>query len=92
MALYFFDSSALVKRYVREQGSAWVCEITATEGGHLIRLSLLTSIEIASALARRQREGGLTLANVIACSERFWLIVPDRICCYGWKQTSSSVP
>ena len=24
MALYFFDSSALVKRYVREQGSVWV--------------------------------------------------------------------
>ena len=60
MALYFFDSSALVKRYVREQGSAWVREITATEGGHLIHLSLLTSTEIASALARRQREGGLT--------------------------------
>jgi predicted nucleic acid-binding protein len=55
MALYFFDSSALVKRYVREQGSAWVREITATEGGHLIHLSLLTSTEIASALARRQR-------------------------------------
>ena len=23
MALYFFDSSALVKRYVHEQGSVW---------------------------------------------------------------------
>jgi predicted nucleic acid-binding protein len=60
MALDFFDSSALVKRYVREQGSAWVRETTPTEGGHLIHLSLLTATEIASALARRQRAGGLT--------------------------------
>jgi predicted nucleic acid-binding protein len=29
MALYFFDSSALVKCYVHEQGSVWVREITA---------------------------------------------------------------
>jgi predicted nucleic acid-binding protein len=26
MALYFFDSSALMKRYVREQDSVWVRE------------------------------------------------------------------
>ena len=60
MALYFFDSSALVKRYVHEQGSAWVREITATASKHLIHLSLLTITEIASALARRQREGSLS--------------------------------
>ena len=29
MALFFFDSSALVKRYVQGQGSEWVHEITA---------------------------------------------------------------
>jgi predicted nucleic acid-binding protein len=29
MALFFFDSSALVRRYVQEQGSVWVREITA---------------------------------------------------------------
>jgi uncharacterized protein len=59
MALYFFDSSALVKRYVQERGSAWVREVTAAAGGHLIHLSLLTVAELASALARRQREGQL---------------------------------
>jgi predicted nucleic acid-binding protein len=57
MALYFFDSSALVKRYVREQGSVWVRETTVSVSGHLIHSSLLTVVEIASALARRHREG-----------------------------------
>jgi hypothetical protein len=60
MALFFFDSSALVKRYVQEQGSIWVREITANTSGHIIHISLLTVAEIASALARRQREGGLS--------------------------------
>jgi uncharacterized protein len=53
MALYFFDSSALVKRYVHEHGSVWVRETTASPRGHLIHISLLTVAEIASALARR---------------------------------------
>jgi predicted nucleic acid-binding protein len=57
MALYFFDSSALVKRYVHEQGSLWVHEVTASASGHLIHISLLTIAEIASALARRHRDG-----------------------------------
>jgi predicted nucleic acid-binding protein len=59
MALYFFDSSALVKRYVHEQGSMWVRETTAGASGHLIHISLLSVAEIASALARRQREGSV---------------------------------
>jgi uncharacterized protein len=64
MALYFFDSSALVKRYVHEEGSVWVRETTANASGHLIHISLLTVAEIASALARRHREGS------VAASER----------------------
>jgi uncharacterized protein len=60
LALYFFDSSALVKRYVHEQGSRWVREITASASGHLIHISLLTVAEIASALARRHREGNVS--------------------------------
>jgi uncharacterized protein len=63
MALYFFDSSALVKRYVHEQGSVWVRETTASVSGHLIHISLLTVAEIASALARRRREGSLSTSE-----------------------------
>jgi predicted nucleic acid-binding protein len=40
MALYFFDSSALVKRYVHERGSVWVRETTASPRGHLTHISI----------------------------------------------------
>ena len=63
MALYFFDSSALVKRYVHEQGSVWVRGTTANASGHLIHISLLTVAEIASALARRHREGSVSASE-----------------------------
>ena len=46
MALYFFDSSALVKRYVHEHGSVWVRETTASPRGHLIHISLFISFAI----------------------------------------------
>jgi predicted nucleic acid-binding protein len=73
MALYFFDSSALVKRYVHEHGSAWVREATAGASGHLIHLSLLTVAELASALARRQREGSLTVLERVRLFGAFLL-------------------
>jgi hypothetical protein len=35
-ALYCFDSSALVKRYVHEQGRVWVRGTTANASGHRV--------------------------------------------------------
>jgi predicted nucleic acid-binding protein len=64
MALYFFDSSALVKRFVHEQGSGWVRETTASVSGHLIHISFLTVAEIASAIARRHCEGSLSISEL----------------------------
>jgi predicted nucleic acid-binding protein len=82
MALYFFGSSALVKRYVHEQGTVWVRETTSNVSDHLIHLSLLTAAEIASALARRQREGSLSVperdrlfgAFLIDCARSYLLL------------------
>jgi len=56
VALTCLDSSALVKRYVNEAGSAWVTRLCVAEP---IAISILTFPEIASALARRTREGAL---------------------------------
>ena len=82
MALYFFDSSALVKRYVHEPASVWVRHTTASASGHLIHLSPLTTAEIASALARRGREGSLSTFErdrlfgtfLIDCSRSYLLL------------------
>ncbi len=62
MAVYLFDSSALVKRYVIETGSAWVTGILAPAAGHVIRLARVTGVEVVAAIARRQRGGSISPA------------------------------
>jgi predicted nucleic acid-binding protein len=57
---YFLDSSALLKRYLSEIGTAWVQSLTAKASGNILLISRITSVEIFSAIARRQREGSLT--------------------------------
>jgi predicted nucleic acid-binding protein len=59
MANYFFDSSALVKRYVEEPGSAWVDELIQRSPPGSVLLSRLAELEVVSALVRRSRAGDL---------------------------------
>ena len=60
MTAYFLDSSALVKRYVSETGSAWMQQITDPQTGNELFIARITWVELLSAFARRQREGSLT--------------------------------
>lgn len=55
MAGYFFDTSALVKRYVNESGSPWVQSICDPLVGNQIIISRLTFVELHSALAKSYR-------------------------------------
>jgi predicted nucleic acid-binding protein len=50
----YFDASALAKRYVREKGSVKVRRLLSSD---LAATSRYSAVEIASALARRAREG-----------------------------------
>lgn len=61
---FFFDSSALVKRYIPEQGTAWVRNITQSKNPSYIVISELALVEMSSAIARRTREGVFT--NTVA--------------------------
>jgi uncharacterized protein len=54
--MLYFDASALAKRYVREKGSLKVRRLVAA---HLPTTSRYSAVEIASALARRAREGAI---------------------------------
>lgn len=56
MALYYLDSSALAKPYLAERGSRWVSELVSTQH---VAISMLSFAEVASALARRSREGAI---------------------------------
>ncbi len=64
MTHYFLDSSALVKRYVVEQGTHWVRQITAPAVGSAVFIAHITPVEVVSGLSRRRREGHLTLRHL----------------------------
>ena len=53
MATYFLDTSALVKRYVAETGSTWVCELTDPSNGNEIVVAKLCGPEAISAFVRK---------------------------------------
>jgi len=53
--VYFLDASALVKRYVVEQGSGWVEAITNPDAANTIAIAQITLAEVAAALASKLR-------------------------------------
>jgi uncharacterized protein len=61
MPFYQCDSSGLVKRYVDEVGSYWVRTIVDPASANIVGIADITRAEVTSALARRAREGVITL-------------------------------
>lgn len=59
MFTYFFDSSAIVKRYVNETGTAWVIDVTRSAVGNRIYVARITAVEVVSAIARQARAGDI---------------------------------
>lgn len=71
MSVYFFDSSALVKRYVQETGSAWVqalCQHTSPHDQYIARIA---GVEVISAIARRGKGGDLSPSALATALSRF---------------------
>ncbi|MBC8448859.1 MAG: type II toxin-antitoxin system VapC family toxin [Chloroflexi bacterium] len=58
--LYYFDSSAAIKRYAAERGSEWVRSIVEPSAENTIYLAQIGVIEIAAALSRKVRSDELT--------------------------------
>lgn len=69
MAIYFADSSALLKRYRSENGSARVLELLANAERTLI--SRLAAVEVSSALVRRARMTKLPADDLLAALALF---------------------
>jgi predicted nucleic acid-binding protein len=67
---YFVDSSALVKRYVRETGTARVRGITRRRSSTDIYIALITAVEVTAAIARH-RGGKLLAAQASSLLSRF---------------------
>lgn len=53
--LYYFDSSAAIKRYAPEKGSEWIKTIAAPERGNTIAIGQIGVVEIAAALSKKVR-------------------------------------
>lgn len=60
MALYYFDSSSMVKLYVQEPGTEQVIRIAASSAANQIATSVLTRLEIRSALTRKLRRNEIS--------------------------------
>ncbi|MDH3444678.1 MAG: type II toxin-antitoxin system VapC family toxin [Deltaproteobacteria bacterium] len=56
----YFDTSALIKRYINEPGSA---AVRRSLQQHALLSSAITPVEVVSAFLRRRREGDLTKAK-----------------------------
>ena len=60
MTAYFLDSSALIKRYIPEQGTLWVRSLAVSSAVNSLLVSRITPVEIISGICRRRREGTVT--------------------------------
>ena len=72
MSVYFADTSALIKHYIAETGSAWGSGWAAQTAGHTVVISHLTTAEVIGGLARRQREQTITLVDLTALRGTFF--------------------
>lgn len=82
MTAYFFDSSAIAKRYHWVPGSGWVRAISSPRQHHRIYLSRLAHVEVVAGLRRTGRFEGMHPAAIDAIVNTFErqlaLSTPDR--------------
>jgi predicted nucleic acid-binding protein len=72
--MYCCDSSAVVKRYAPEQGSAWVKSLGASDVENSLYLAQIGLVEIAAALSRKVRTQELSRDDYEAA---LWLFLTD---------------
>lgn len=98
MSVYFADTSALAKRYLRESGTNWTLSWILPQVGHVVIVSELTIVEMFSSLARRQREGTLSAQSaqvlqnnlLLHCEQEYLLISLDSAILRQARQLVSS--
>ena len=71
MAVYFLDSSAVVKRYVSESGTAWILNLTDPVVSNQLHLVRITGVEVVSAITRRTRGTSLSITDAATALSDF---------------------
>ncbi len=63
MPSYFFDSSAVVKRYINEVGSGWITNLADPASGNSIHIVRITGAEVIAGITRRTRQGNISKSD-----------------------------
>jgi len=71
LALYYLETSALVKLYVREPGTDRVLRLASRTANHRLAVLALAQAEFRSAVRRRQREGDIEERLATRLIQRF---------------------
>lgn len=71
LAFYFLETSALVKLYVREQGTESLLSLVSQSDGNEFGLLALAQVEFRSAVRRRERAGDISSKVVGLLLDRF---------------------
>ena len=70
MALYYLETSALVKLYVREPGSDRLLQIASNLSENRLAVLALSPVEARSAIRRRERAGDIDARTVTLILDR----------------------
>ena len=71
MAVYFVDSSALVKRYISEIGSTWIVGLFDPALNNDVLIAAIAGVEIVAAITRRTRGGSISATDATAACSQF---------------------
>jgi len=71
LALYYLETSALVKLYVYEPGTERLLALAAGDAGHRFAILSIAQIEFRSAIRRRQRGGEIPTSAADELIETF---------------------
>ncbi len=60
MGVYFLDTSAIVKRYVSEQGQSLLLDLCNPDHGHALYISQAALVEVIASFCRKAHEKSIT--------------------------------
>jgi predicted nucleic acid-binding protein len=78
LSIYFADTSAFAKRYIREDGSNWIRELFIPESDNQIILAELGLVEFISLLSRRKREMNVSIEDFDGLKKQFFWDILNR--------------
>jgi len=71
MAMYFLDSSAIVKRYFQEQGHEWIETLHDPAQEHELYIAQVALVEVVASICRKAREQNMPLEERDATIDDF---------------------